>query len=65
MRNPEVEQRLRVLDASVRRASSAILFAALLIAGILLRPTDEVLGWVLMGASALPLIHVLNPWRFR
>jgi predicted unusual protein kinase regulating ubiquinone biosynthesis (AarF/ABC1/UbiB family) len=65
VRNPEVEQRLRVLDASVRRASSAILFAALLIAGILLRPTDEVLGWVLMGTSVLPLIHVLNPWRFR
>lgn len=65
VRNPEVEQRLRVLDASVRRASSAILFAALLLAGILLRPSDEVLGWVLMGASALPLIHVLNPWRFR
>lgn len=65
VRNPEVEQRLRVLDASVRRASSAILFAALLIAGILVRPTDDVLGWVLLGASALPLIHTINPWRFR
>jgi len=65
VRNPEVEQRLRVLDASVRRASSAILFAALLIAGILVRPSDDVFGWVLFGASVLPLIHAINPWRFR
>ena len=65
VRNPEVEQRLRVLDASVRRASSAILFAALLIAGILVRPSDDVFGWVLLGASVLPLIHAINPCRFR
>jgi predicted unusual protein kinase regulating ubiquinone biosynthesis (AarF/ABC1/UbiB family) len=62
-RSPEVEQRLRVLDRSQRRTTSAILFAALLLGGILLRPTDEVLGWVLMGASALPLLHVISPWR--
>ncbi len=65
VRSPEVEQRLRVLDASLRRTTSAILFAALLIGGILLRSTDEVLGWVLIGASALPLVHVLAPWRMR
>ncbi len=64
-RSPEVEQRLRVLDGSVRRATSAILFAALLIGGILLRPSDEVLSWVLLGASALPLLHVVLPWRLR
>ena len=65
VRSPEVEQRLRVLDASVRRTASAIVFAALLIGGVLLRPTDEVLSWVLIGASALPLLHVLTPWRAR
>ncbi len=65
VRSPEVEQRLRVLDGSLRRTSSAIIFAGLLIGGILLRPTDEVLGWVLMGASLLPLIHVIGPWRLR
>jgi len=64
-RSPEVEQRLRVLDGSVRRATSAILFTALLIGGILLRPSDEVLSWVLLGASALPLLHVVLPWRLR
>ena len=65
VRSPEVEQRLRVLDASVRRTTSAILFAALLIGGVLLRGSDEVLSWVLIGASALPLLHVVLPWRLR
>jgi len=64
-RSPEVEQRLRVIDGSVRRATSAILFTALLLAGVILRPTDEVLSWVLIGASALPLIHAIAPWRLR
>ena len=62
-RSPEVEQRLRVLDRSQRRTTSAILFAALLLAGVLLRPTDEVLSWLLIGSSALPLLHVISPWR--
>lgn len=65
VRSPEVEQRLRVLDGSVRRATSAVLFAALLIGGVLLRGSDEVLSWVLLGASALPLLHVVLPWRLR
>lgn len=65
VRSPEVEQRLRVLDGSVRRTTSAILFAALLLGGILLRPSDEVLSWVLLGASALPLLHAIAPWRLR
>ncbi|MBU1250303.1 MAG: AarF/ABC1/UbiB kinase family protein [Actinobacteria bacterium] len=65
VRSPEVEQRLRVLDGSVRRATSAILFAALLLAGVILRPTDEALSWVLIGASALPLLHAVAPWRLR
>jgi len=65
VRSPEVEQRLRVLDGSVRRTTSAVLFAALLIGGVLLRPTDEVLSWVLLGASTLPLLHAVLPWRLR
>ncbi len=64
-RSPEVEQRLRVLDGSVRRTTSAILFAALLLGGILVRPGDEVLSWVLLGASLPPLLHVVLPWRLR
>lgn len=65
VRSPEVEQRLRVLDGSVRRATSAIVFTALLLAGVILRPTDEVLSWVLIGGSALPLLHAIAPWRLR
>ena len=65
VRSPEVEQRLRVLDGSVRRTTSAVLFAALLIGGVLLRPSDEVLSWVLLGTSALPLLHAVLPWRLR
>ena len=65
VRSPEVEQRLRVLDGSVRRATSAILFTALLLAGVILRPSDEVLSWVLIGASVLPLLHAIAPWRLR
>ncbi|MER3390706.1 MAG: AarF/UbiB family protein [Microcella sp.] len=64
-RSPEVEQRLRVLDGSVRRATSAILFTALVLAGVLVRGDDEVLSWVLIGASALPLLHAVLPWRLR
>jgi predicted unusual protein kinase regulating ubiquinone biosynthesis (AarF/ABC1/UbiB family) len=65
VRSPEIERRLRVLDGSVRRATSAILFAVLLLAGALLRPADEVFSWVLFGASAVPLLHVLAPRRLR
>ena len=59
VRTPETDRRLRALTRATSRVASAIVFAGLLVAGVLLRPTDEVLGWVLMGASALPLLHVL------
>ena len=65
VRSPEVEQRLRVLDGSARRATSAILFTALLLAGVLVRGDDEVLGWVLIAGSALPFLHAVAPWRLR
>jgi len=62
---PEVDRRLRSIDRSVGRLASALVFATLLIAGVLLRPTDEVLGWVLMASSALPLLHVILTSRSR
>jgi predicted unusual protein kinase regulating ubiquinone biosynthesis (AarF/ABC1/UbiB family) len=58
-RSPEIERRLASLERTTRRVISAVLFGVLLIAGILLRPTDAVLGTVLMAASALPLLHAL------
>ncbi len=65
VRTPELERRIRSLERAVGRAASAIVFATLLFAGVLLRPTDEVLGWVLMGGSAVPLLHVLVTSRGR
>lgn len=65
VRAPEVDRRLRSIDRSVGRLASALVFATLLIAGVLLRPTDEVLGWVLMASSALPLLHVILRSRSR
>lgn len=65
VRSPEVERRLRFVERSVNRLGSAIVFAALLVGGVLMRPTDEVLGWVLIVASALPLLHLVVTARRR
>ena len=59
VRNPVVERRLAGLERTGRRLVSAVLFAALLVGGILLRRDDAVFGTALMIASALPLLHAL------
>ena len=56
---PKVDRRLRRLERLGRRAISAVLFAALLISGAVLRAEDLVVGTVLMIASAAPLLHTL------
>lgn len=56
---PRLERRVARLERAASRLASAIVFAGLLLAGALLRPDDEVLGAVLMGASSLPLLHVV------
>jgi predicted unusual protein kinase regulating ubiquinone biosynthesis (AarF/ABC1/UbiB family) len=63
VRTPDLDRRLRSVERSVSRLASAIVFAALLVAGVLVRPTDDVLGWVLMGSAVVPLLHVLATWR--
>ena len=65
VRTPELDRRMRLVERAVARLASAVVFAGLLVAGVLLRPSDEVLGWVLMGASALPLLHVVLGGRRR
>jgi predicted unusual protein kinase regulating ubiquinone biosynthesis (AarF/ABC1/UbiB family) len=65
VRTPDVDRRLRSLERAAGRVVSAVVFAALLFAGILLLPKEQVLGWVLMGASAVPLVHVVATWRSR
>ena len=60
IRNPELETRLRVLDSSVRRATSGLLFTGLLIGGLMINVQNEPLSYWLLGISALPLIHALG-----
>jgi predicted unusual protein kinase regulating ubiquinone biosynthesis (AarF/ABC1/UbiB family) len=60
IRNPELETRMRVLDSSVRRGTSALLFTGLLIGGLMINGQNETLSYWLLGISALPLIHALG-----
>ena len=65
VRTPEVDRRLRSVERSVNRLGSAIVFAALLVGGVFLRSTDEVLGTVLMATAAVPLLHLVFTLRRR
>ncbi|MDJ0334048.1 AarF/UbiB family protein [Salinibacterium sp. G-O1] len=59
VQTPKLDRRLGALERLGRQLISAILFAALLIGGIVLRPQDAVFGTVMMVASLLPLLHAL------
>ncbi len=59
VQSPRLERRLSILERTGRQIISAILFAALLIGGVLIRAEDVVFGTVLMTVSALPLLHAL------
>jgi predicted unusual protein kinase regulating ubiquinone biosynthesis (AarF/ABC1/UbiB family) len=59
VQTPRLERRLSSIDRTVRRVISAIIFAALLIGGILLRVEDVAFGTVLMAVSAFPLLHAV------
>ena len=63
VRNPELERRIKVLDGSIRRVISAMVFATLMIAGILVLDKNEQLGYWLLAGSALPLLHSLGAGR--
>jgi len=56
---PRIERRLASLERTARQIVSAVLFAALLVGGILLRTDDVVWGTVLIAISAFPLLHAL------
>lgn len=56
---PRLDRRVRELERTTGRMVSAVLFFGLLVAGAVLRPDDLVLGDVLMGASAVPLLHAV------
>ena len=54
------------LDRAAPSRLLAASIAALLFSGVLLRRGgDEVLAWVLMGASVVPLLYLVLTWRRR
>lgn len=59
VQTPRLDRRLDRLERAARRIVSAVLFAGLLVGGILLRVEDVVFGTLLMAASALPLLHTV------
>jgi predicted unusual protein kinase regulating ubiquinone biosynthesis (AarF/ABC1/UbiB family) len=65
IRNPELEGRIRVLDSSLRRATSSVLFSALMIAGLVIRNEDQTLSTVLLIAAIVPLLHALGIGRIK
>jgi predicted unusual protein kinase regulating ubiquinone biosynthesis (AarF/ABC1/UbiB family) len=57
--NPRLERQVARLERAARRSASAVVFAALLVAGAMVRADDSVLGNLLMAASVIPLLHGL------
>ncbi len=56
---PAIDRRLLSLERTGRRIIAAVLFAGLLIGGVLLLRENRVLGIILMSVSVLPLLHAL------
>jgi predicted unusual protein kinase regulating ubiquinone biosynthesis (AarF/ABC1/UbiB family) len=65
VRTPDLDRRLRSVERSLSRVVSAMIFAVLLIGGVLLHRNDAVLGWVLIASAVVPLVHVIATWRIR
>ncbi len=63
--NPRLERQAARLNGLVRRVGSYVVFAALLVTGAVLRPSDMVFGTVLMAVALLPLLHGLWVGRRR
>jgi predicted unusual protein kinase regulating ubiquinone biosynthesis (AarF/ABC1/UbiB family) len=65
VQTPMLDLRIRRLERSVGRIVSGLVFAALLIAGAIVRAGDPGLSNVLMGASVLPLLAIMLGGRGR
>jgi predicted unusual protein kinase regulating ubiquinone biosynthesis (AarF/ABC1/UbiB family) len=59
VQTPRLDRRLATIERGIRQAIAAVVFAALLIGGILLRPHSVVFGTVLMAVSAAPLLYAV------
>jgi predicted unusual protein kinase regulating ubiquinone biosynthesis (AarF/ABC1/UbiB family) len=62
---PRLERQVARLIRMAQRVVAALIFGALLIAGSIVRPNDQVLGNVLMIASVVPLLSGLGAGRRR
>ncbi len=56
---PALERRVARLERMARRLVSAVVFVGLFVGGLLLRADAPVWGWVLVGVSAVPLLHAV------
>ena len=63
IRNPELERRVRSLDSSVRRTTSALIFGVLVLAGVLTIDRHEAIAVAMLVTSVLPLGHALGIGR--
>ncbi len=63
VQTPLLDLRVRRLERSVSRVAMALIFAALIIAGAILYPTEPTLAKVLMVASLLPLLRAIMSGR--
>lgn len=59
VKTPMLDLRVRQLNRTMTRMTSAVLFAALLVAGAALYSAQPFFGEVLMGVSVIPLLAVL------
>lgn len=59
VKTPMLDFRVRQLNRTLGRMTSAVVFAALIIAGAVLYAGAPMLGQILMGVSALPLLAVV------
>jgi predicted unusual protein kinase regulating ubiquinone biosynthesis (AarF/ABC1/UbiB family) len=64
VQTPRIDRRLGSIERLIRQAIAAIIFAALLVGGILLRTQSVTWGTVLMAVSALPLLYVIGVGLF-
>lgn len=62
---PELERRLTRLELLARRVISAVIFAGMLIGGIMLRASDPVPGTAMMILSGVPLLFAVFAGMFR
>ncbi len=63
VRTPRLEFRVRGVERAVRRASNAIIFAALLIAGAITRASDHDLSNILLAAAGISLLGLMFSGR--